>query len=834
MMMTVWHIHLLGLCPETRHSCEIGQMATNIPRVCKRKGLSEKKLEASKCKRIKVQNGGTVENGIKHTPGEEKEVSIFTLKSNSNHSAITHEQLWELINYTVSRETKISPPSWCQIHGQNQTKGVTVIVLHGASQMHFYRYYLQFKQLRKRFKWRFSMPPPSQDFLHHIFGIENTPSCECRGLIGNGNPVVNGHFLMAEDEGCGSSDLDNHPIIIKYGREKQGLTRYLLSKEDMIQNGYPVAGFPGSEGFVQSRCTTEVTDSSPLFGLDCEMCLTRKGKELTRISVVDAEGHCLMDELVKPDNQILNYLTRFSGITWKMLLTVKTKLKDVQAMLRKILPPDAVLVGHSLNNDLTALQMVHPNVIDTSLLFVGDSGRRFKLKVLVKNILGREIQSTEMGGHDPSEDAEGALELAQYFINQGPVKIAELSLENFQAKQPMGDDITPQPEARRQWKRSSNKLSTSCRRIDESQGRACLYGGNLPKQLCIADRKVVVLGTKNAMRSMTYQEVWHQIECETDKEVIRHGETNIPAAALSLIHFTSYADCDLHRKVNVGRLHDKMQQMLSEMCTVYVGPFCKDFCLKSVKRTFRNCGSISSVTVTTETYEPYVRVQYKVPESALIAVEMLNGSIVAGFLIKVQRPMSEKSLDCETILKKLEKDVTNQAVVYVAGIQQSLLTLEDIAEKFSQFGHIEAVISVGDKPSAKNKDCFIKYGSPESALNAQAAMNGTELKNSYLCVRRALTPYHLQTWATQESYTAVSPRISDTLSLSSQSSERKKEKLSQCEQEVKNVMRTLDRRVGRLFRGIPSGMLCIVLLPGINSDHCSAPGLCLLEIKQVS
>ncbi|XP_072916355.1 RNA exonuclease 5-like isoform X2 [Hemitrygon akajei] len=756
-------------------------MATNIPRVCKRKGLGEKKLEAGKCKRIKVQSGSTVENGIKHTPEEQKEVSIFTLKSNSNHSAITHEQLWELISYSVSRETRISPPSWCQIHGRNQTKGAAVIVLHGASQMHFYRYYLQFKQLRKRFKWRFSMPPPSQDFLHRIFGIKNTPSCEYKGLIGN--------------------------------------------------------GFPGSEEFIQSGCTTEVTDNSPLFGLDCEMCLTRKGKELTRISVVDAEGHCLMDELVKPDNQILNYLTRFSGITWKMLLTVKTKLKDVQAMLRKILPHDAVLVGHSLNNDLTALQMIHPNVIDTSLLFVGESGRRFKLKVLVKNIFGREIQSTEVDGHDPSEDAEGALELAQYFINQGPVKIAELSLENFQAKQPMGDDITPQPEAQRQWKRSSNELSTSCRRIDESQDRACLYGGNLPKQLCIADGKVVVLGTKKAMRSMTCQEAWHQIECETDKEVIRRAETNIPAAALSLIHFTSYADCiecDLHRKVNVGQLHDKMQQMLSEMCTVYVGPFCKDFCLKSVKRTFRNCGSISSVTVTTETYQPYVRVQYKVPESALIAVETLNGSIVAGFLIKVQRPMSEKSLDCETILKKLEKDITNQAVVYVAGIQQSLLTLEDIAEKFSQFGHIEAVISVGDKPNAKNKDCFIKYGNPESALKAQAAMNGTKLKNSYLSVQRALTPYHLQTWATQESYTAVSPRVSDTPSLSSQSSERKKEKLSQCEQEVKNVIRILDRRVGRLFRGIPSGMLCVVLLPGINSDHCSAPGLCLLEIKQIS
>ncbi|XP_051877898.1 RNA exonuclease 5-like [Pristis pectinata] len=811
-------------------------MANNTQRLCKRKGLGEKNLEEGKWKRIKVQNGGTVENGIKHNPGERTDVSIFTLNSNSNHSAITHEQLHELINYAVSGEARISPPSWCQIHGQNQTKGVTVIVLHGVSQMHFYRYYLQFKQLRKRFKWRFSMPPPPQDFLHRIFGIENSPPCKCKGSMANGSPVVNGHFLMAENESCGSSDLDNHPIIIKYGRKRRGLTHYLLSKEELIQNDYPVAGIPGSEEFVQSGCTTDVTDSSPLFGLDCEMCLTRKGRELTRISVVNTEGHCLMDELVKPDNQIFNYLTRFSGITWKMLVPVKTKLKDVQAMLRKILPHDAVLVGHSLNNDLKALQMIHPNVIDTSLLFVRDLGRKFKLKDLVKNILGREIQSNGMGGHDPSEDAGGALELAQYFINQGPVKIAELSLENFQAKQPVGDDITPQPEARSQGKMSSNKLSTSCRRIDKFQDRASLYCGNLLKQMCIADLKAVLLGTKKAIKLMTHQEAWHKIECETDKEVIQQAQTNIPAAALSLIHFTSYADyieCDRHMKDNVGRLHEKMKQKLSEMCTVYAGPFYKDFCLKSVKRTFRNCGSISSFSVTTETYQPYVRIQYEVPESALIAVETLNGSIVAGFLIKVQRPVSEKSLDCDTILKKLEKDITNQAVIYVAGIQQSL-SMEDLTEKFSKFGHIEAVISVDDKSDTKKKDCFIKYGNSESALKAQAAMNGTEMKKSHLNVQRALTPCHLQTWAAQGSYTAVSPRISDTLPLSSQSSERRKEKLSQCEQEVKNVMRTLDRRVGRLFRGIPSDTLCIVLLPGVNSDHCSVPGLCLLQIKENS
>lgn len=50
-------------------------------------------------------------------------------------------------------------------------------------------------------------------------------------------------------------------------------------------------------------------------------------------------------------------LWRYSGITRKILLPVKTKLADVQDKLKKLLPHDAILVGHSLNADLQALQV---------------------------------------------------------------------------------------------------------------------------------------------------------------------------------------------------------------------------------------------------------------------------------------------------------------------------------------------------------------------------------------------------------------------------------------------------------------------------------------------
>uniref|UniRef100_A0A4W5LV71 Exonuclease domain-containing protein n=2 Tax=Salmonidae TaxID=8015 RepID=A0A4W5LV71_9TELE len=70
-----------------------------------------------------------------------------------------------------------------------------------------------------------------------------------------------------------------------------------------------------------------------------------------------------------------------------MLQPITTTLREVQSKLKKVLPRDAVLVGHSLDNDLRALNLIHPHVIDTSLLYRREFGQRFKLKVLAETVL---------------------------------------------------------------------------------------------------------------------------------------------------------------------------------------------------------------------------------------------------------------------------------------------------------------------------------------------------------------------------------------------------------------------------------------------------------------
>jgi hypothetical protein len=98
-----------------------------------------------------------------------------------------------------------------------------------------------------------------------------------------------------------------------------------------------------------------------------------------------------------------------------------TTLEEIQATLLSLICKDDILVGHSLENDLIALRLVHEKVIDTAVLFRND-GRKHSLKHLSSILLQRKIQqgittqsNGEQGqkpGHDSVEDASASLVLA--------------------------------------------------------------------------------------------------------------------------------------------------------------------------------------------------------------------------------------------------------------------------------------------------------------------------------------------------------------------------------------------------------------------------------------
>src|SRR5713226_8340655 len=108
----------------------------------------------------------------------------------------------------------------------------------------------------------------------------------------------------------------------------------------------------------------------------------------------------------------------FSGITAQALEPITMTPADVQAHLQT---PSTILLGHSLESDLRALQLLHPWCIDTALIFHHPRGRPLKpgLAWLARKWLGRTIQDRGPGGHDPEEDARACVDLLRAKIKNG-------------------------------------------------------------------------------------------------------------------------------------------------------------------------------------------------------------------------------------------------------------------------------------------------------------------------------------------------------------------------------------------------------------------------------
>jgi len=207
--------------------------------------------------------------------------------------------------------------------------------------------------------------------------------------------------------------------------------------------------------------------------IDGEMGYTVQGLELIRLTAtLWPNGEELLDVLVRPIGEILDLNSRFSGVWPQQMadakpwtpgqdnvsptapdknvslqkeLRIVSSPAEARSLLFQQLSPQTPLIGHGLENDLNAVRIVHPTIIDTALLYPHTAGLPYRngLKALMLKHLGRHIQvviDDKVRGHDSKEDANAAGDLVKYMIGTEWAKMKRNGwiLENGQFIAPKG------------------------------------------------------------------------------------------------------------------------------------------------------------------------------------------------------------------------------------------------------------------------------------------------------------------------------------------------------------------------------------------------------------
>nr|XP_059861437.1 apoptosis-enhancing nuclease isoform X1 [Delphinus delphis] len=205
----------------------------------------------------------------------------------------------------------------------------------------------------------------------------------------------------------------------------------------------PRAESGGAQG---SRKPTARESAGPLpskcVAIDCEMVGTGpRGRvsELARCSVVSYHGEVLYDKYIQPEMPIVDYRTRWSGITrqhMRKAIPFQVAQKEILKLLK-----GKVLVGHALHNDFQALKYIHPRGQTRDTTYVPSllsqpslhARTRVSLKDLALQLLHKKIQVGQHG-HSSVEDAVTAMEL---------YRLVEVKWEQQEAS-----SLQPHPEDR--------------------------------------------------------------------------------------------------------------------------------------------------------------------------------------------------------------------------------------------------------------------------------------------------------------------------------------------------------------------------------------------------
>lgn len=193
---------------------------------------------------------------------------------------------------------------------------------------------------------------------------------------------------------------------------------------------------------IATKCREYSPTPSPSFGkpkcqavtLDCEMAGVQGAmSEVIHLSVADYfTGETLVNSLVRPTQRVVDWRTRYSGVTAAAMTTAITQGKTLNGWkgardaLWEHIDAETILVGHALQHDLDVLRTIHTRVVDSSILTKMAAGpmcaRLWSLKALCDELLQIDVQNQGRRGHDCLEDALAAREVVLWCM-RNPQKL---------------------------------------------------------------------------------------------------------------------------------------------------------------------------------------------------------------------------------------------------------------------------------------------------------------------------------------------------------------------------------------------------------------------------
>lgn len=352
------------------------------------------------------------------------------IPSGLSDKVIPTKQLGEFVLYALSETTNLP---WCNIINKAKVENLVMIYAQGLSSTYF------------GVPQNCTKTPPVVDLeglrSEEWIGKASMPflSKQSKYMISNEISGQNGRFNspVADILQCNMSHSKKERLA-KEQQERIALFKdnmrefYVLSPEELKKADFPIPPFLDPsvvlpEGWKETHPPLEPRKEGQLkriIAVDCEMVLTTAGSALARITLIDEDGSKLLDELVKPDLPIIDYLTKYSGITPEAMGAATCSLRRAQKHVRKLVDHDTILVGHGLENDLKAMHLAHPYCVDTSLLYDHHRGPPYKpsLRLLSRNYLKRQIQGrhADRVGHDSAEDARATLDLFKLKLEKKP------------------------------------------------------------------------------------------------------------------------------------------------------------------------------------------------------------------------------------------------------------------------------------------------------------------------------------------------------------------------------------------------------------------------------